>query len=342
MKCISSTKIIFGFIFNLLFLFGCNSTDTSTPKADVSDIKIDLKIYRFDQALFAIPPDSIPTSIQTLEKDFGTFFRIFGSDIIHIGETNQRDFGSMLQKFVSDFNMQTAYQQCQNKYNNISTLTSSLTEGFKHYKYYFKEKNIPDIYFYMGGFNQSIITSDSLLGIGLEKYLGNGCDFYSRLGLASYQVYKMQEEFILPDCFKAMAWSEFPYVDSIDNLASNMIYQGKVQYFMDLMLPNSHDTIKFEFTGKQWEWCLKNEKTMWAYFIDKKQLFTTVQMDIKRYIDEAPFTSTFPHESPGRTGVWIGWRMVKKYMELNPEISLKQLMLDNDYQKIMNSSKYNP
>jgi hypothetical protein len=301
-----------------------------------------LKIYRFDQALFAIPPDSVPISIPLLEKKFGNFFRIFGSDVIHIGETNRRDFGPMLQKFVSDFNMQNVYQQCQKKYTDISSLKSSLTEGFKYYKFYFKEKNIPEIYFYMGGFNQSIITSENILGIGLEKYLGENCEFYSRLGLASYQIYKMQPEFILPDCFRAIAWSEFPYVDSVDNLASNMIYQGKVQYFMDLMLPDCPDTIKFGYTGKQWEWCMSNENTMWSYLIDKKQLYTTVQMDLKRYIDDAPFTSTFPHESPGRTGVWIGWRMVKKYMELHPEITLQQLMLDNDYQKIMNSSKYNP
>jgi hypothetical protein len=238
--------------------------------------------------------------------------------------------------------MISAYEDSKKEFTDVTELNTALTDGFKHYKYYFSDKNIPEIYFYMGGFNQSIVTSENILGIGLEKYLGKGNKFYPKLGLASYQTYKMQKQFIVPDCFRAIAWSEFPYNDSIDNLASNMIYQGKVQYFLDAMLPDLDDTIKFGFTGKQWDWCINSEQSMWGYLIDKKELFTTTQIDIKRYIDEAPFTSTFPRESPGRTGVWIGWRMVSNYMKLHPEISLSQLMHDNDYQKIMNQSKYNP
>jgi len=341
MKCISFSKVIYITIICFIFLCGCTSTEKS-KRIDISDINVNLKVYRFDQVLFSIPPDSIPVMIPSLEKDFGSFFEIFGVNIIQIGKSNFRDFGPLLQKFVSDYNMQIAYSETQRSYANVSEITNELTEGFKYYKYYFKQKNVPELYFFMGGFNQSVITSDNILGIGLEKYLGENCAFYSKLGLAGYQSYKMQREFIVPDCFRAIGWSEFPYTDSIDNLVSNMIYQGKIQYFMKNVLPDCPDTLLFGYTNKQWEWCTNNEHTMWAYLIDKKQLFTTSQMDIKRYIDEAPFTTTFPHESPGRTGVWIGWQIIHKYMEQHPEITLEQLMLDNDYQKIMNGSKYNP
>jgi hypothetical protein len=334
--------LFFAIIFvSLIALCSCESDDHS-KKVDVSGVQVNLKIHRFDQALFSIKPDSIPSVIAMLEKDFGSFFHLFTSNIIHIGESNYRDFDLLLQKFVTDFNMQTAYSDCQKIYKDPTQLSSDLESGFKYYKYYFTKKNVPEVYLYMGGFNQSIVTSENILGIGLEKYLGSNSSFYSKLGLPSYLINKMRKEYIVPDCFRAIAWSEFPYNDSIDNLAANMIYQGKVQYFIDLMLPDFQDSLKFGFTGKQLEWCKENEQNMWSYLIDKKQLFTTVQMDIIRYTDDAPFTPTFARESPGRTGVWLGWRMVSKYMELHPEVSLEQLMRDDDYQKIMNQSKYNP
>lgn len=324
----------------MLLLNFCSSDKSDTP--DVSKINIKINYYRFDNDLFSISNDSLENGILNLEKKYDKFFDLFCSKIINIGQENNRNFVPLLQKYISDYNMITVYNDCKKNYNNIGSLTDSISNGFKFYKYYFPNNKLPDLYFYMGGFNQSIVTSDGVLGIGLEKYLGENYIYYKRLGLAKYQCYRLTRRYILPDCFKAIALSEFPMPDSSNNLLNSMIYQGKVQYFVDKMLPELNDTIKFGFTSKQWEWCLNNENLMWSYLIDKKQLFITNEMDIKRYIDEAPFTTYFPHESPGRTGVWIGWRIVNKYMKNNPKITLEQLMNENNYQKILDGSKYNP
>jgi len=65
-------------------------------------------------------------------------------------------------------------------------------------------------------------------------------------------------------------------------------------------------------------------------------------MNIVRFIGPAPFTSSFTNDSPGRTGSWLGWQIVRKYMKKNPEITLPELMKDDDYQKILNDSGYSP
>jgi len=327
-------------IYCILYTYGCNNNEIDKP--DISKINVQLKFHRFDQALFSVKPDSIEQNIPKLENDYGDFFNLFCSRIINIGGTNNRNFIPFLQKFISDYNMLTVYNDCQNNFKNINGLTVRITIGFKYFKYYFPDKDIPEIYFYMGGFNQSIVTSNNVLGIGLDKYLGKNYSYYSRLGLAKYQCYKLQKQFIVADCFRAMAWSEFPFNDSVNDLIHNMLYQGKVQYFIDKMLPDIVDSIKFAYTKKQWDWCLQNENLMWSYLIDKKQLFITGEMDIKRYIDEAPFTTVFPHESPCRTGVWLGWRIVCNYMKKNPKVTLVQLMQETNYEKILDGSKYNP
>jgi uncharacterized protein YjaZ len=76
--------------------------------------------------------------------------------------------------------------------------------------------------------------------------------------------------------------------------------------------------------------------------VENKRLYVTGRMDIKRLIDDGPYTNGFPVESPGRAGVWIGWQIVRKYMDKNPEVSLDKLMQMSDSQKILNDSKYYP
>jgi hypothetical protein len=305
-------------------------------------MEVNLVVHRFDQDLFAVPPDSIPSLIPALQQKYPAFLELFGSGIINIGLISEKNFGEFLARFVGDFNMIEAQMECNRVHTNLAPVTETLKEGFKHYQYYFPDKKVPEIFFYMGGFNHSVVTSENILGIGLEKYLGVNCAFYDKLGLPVYMKYDMRQEYIAPDCFRAIAWSEWPYDDKADNLINQMIYQGMVQYFIDAMLPAMHDSLKFAYTTQQLDWCTLSEKSMWAYLMDKEQLFITDRLNIRRYMEDAPFTAAFPRESPPKAGVWIGWKIVCSYMEHNSGVSLKDLMLETDYQKIMRLSHYDP
>jgi len=202
MKCIFLKPIILIVFIFISVLLSCES-ENENKKIDISGIELDLTLHRFDQALFSIPSDSIPNAIPTLKKEYGGFFELFCSQIIHIGDENSRDFVLFLQKFVSDFNMQKAYDDSKSTFTDLTEITKDLNAGFKHYTYYFKNKPVPEIYTYMGGFNQSIVVGNSFIGIGLDKYLGKNNSFYKRLGLPSYQINKMQKTFIVADCFRA-------------------------------------------------------------------------------------------------------------------------------------------
>jgi len=180
------------------------------------------------------------------------------------------------------------------------------------------------------------------LGIGLDRYLGRDCDYYPRLGIPKYSIYDMHPAKIPSDCFRAWAIGEFPFNDSIDNLVNNMIYEGTLMYFTKKMLPEQPDSLIFGFNPQQMRWCEKNEKQIWTYFIENKLLFITDSFQINKYINNAPFTSGFSQESPGRTVVWIGYRIVNSYLKNNKDITFQQMMSSKDYQKIFNQSKYRP
>ena len=57
-------------------------------------------------------------------------------------------------------------------------------------------------------------------------------------------------------------------------------------------------------------------------------------------IKNTKFYLEIDNESPGRIGVWIGWQIVRSFMN-NNEVSLQQLMT-LDAKEIFERSKYKP
>jgi hypothetical protein len=189
---------------------------------------------------------------------------------------------------------------------------------------------------------QSVITDSAIIGIGVDKYLGVDCELYGRLGFDSYKMKRMYPGMLVADCMRALAISEFEYNDSVDNMLSHIVHEGKIQYFLDAMLPFSYETIKFGYTENQFGWAEHNEDKMWGYLIENNLLFSTDALTIRKMVGDGPFTTLFANNSAPRAGAFLGWKIVQKYMENNPDITLAELMENTDYQGILNSAKYKP
>jgi gliding motility-associated lipoprotein GldB len=328
-------------IFFLLIVSGLVSCKRNPMKVDVSNISIHLKIKHLDADLLNLKADEIATAIPSLKNSYGDFFDIFTYQMIAIGGTDQSNFTQMLNSFITDTIVQQAKASVA---QNIDTLRfrKELETAFKHYKYYFHEKEIPAIYTCISGFNQSIVVAQNLLGVSLDNYLGSQSQFYEKLGLPAYKRRNMRSEKLVPEMMQAWADTEWPRPDKENTLFSNMIQQGKVLYFLDAMFPEMNDTLKIGYTEKQMVFCRKNETKMWTYLAEHKMLFTTDRMSIKRFIDDAPYTASFSEESPGRSGAWIGWQIVRAYMKSHPEVKLPDLMNNPNFQEILNQSGYQP
>ena len=329
----------FGFLFCLMVLmFSC----TRNPlKINVSNVSIDLKIKHLDVDLLKLQQAEITSAIPILKARYKEFFDIFTYRMIGIGGVEQEDFPQMLYKFVSDTLIRNLEPIVAQTIDTIQ-LRNDLELAFRHYKYYFPQKEIPVIYTCISGFNQSVVTADKVLGVSLDKYLGVNSSFYARLGLSVYKRKNMHPQKMVPDMIYAWATTEWPKGNEDNSLLSQMIQEGKGMYFVDAMMPDLTDTLKIGFTHRQLDFCKKNEATMWTYLAEHKQLFTTDRMSIKRFMDDGPYTSAFTEESPGRAGVWIGWQIVRSYMKQNKQVKLAELMEITDYQSILNRSGYQP
>ncbi|MFA8432922.1 MAG: hypothetical protein ACEPOZ_00245 [Marinifilaceae bacterium] len=319
-------------------LMGCNRNPL---KVDVSDIEMDITVWRFDQDLFAVK-NKESQELDQLSRKYGAYFDLYNYKVIQLGDPKDPRYPEYLQKFLNDPVMNEVYEKCQEVFPGFQTQKHALDNAFKHYKYYFPNRKIPQIFTHISGFNQSMVVAEDVLAISIDKYLGADCEFYERLGNPLYARYKMTPQRIPVDAIIALGLSEFSYDNPKDNVLGNLIYQGKVRYFTQAMMPDISEREIMGYKPEQIEWCLNNEDNIWGYLIEQKHLFSSEYRLIMRYINDGPFTQGLPQESPSRVGIWTGLQIVKSYMKQHPDVSLPQLMKETDYEKILRESGYQP
>ncbi|MEI6275429.1 MAG: hypothetical protein WCP08_05540 [Prolixibacteraceae bacterium] len=330
---------IAGFIFLLLILSSCHRNPLNV---NVSNIDVNLRILRLDQDLFQVTPENISRLVPELEKKYRLFFGVYNKEILAIGDSRDSLYAGYLLTFLKDPTNLKAKLKSDSVFRNFKPLASQLEEAFRHYKYYYPRMQLPAVCTYISGFNQSIVTTPDVLGISLDNYLGADCSFYKQLGLFEYKRRNMEPRKLVYDAIFGWASQQFEYKGNTENLISGMIYQGKLLYFLDAMIPEGPDHLKIGYTEEQVNWCKAHETEMWNFLVEKKLLFSGDRMELVRFVNPAPFTSPFGQKSPGRTGVWIGWEIIKSYMLKNPSVKLQDLMEENDYHKILNESGYSP
>jgi hypothetical protein len=323
----------------LAFLSGCS---TNRLKINVSDIRDEVKIVRYEEELFALGTNPGIEQIRALQDRYPDFTDLFSCRIIRIGNMTGPNGIKLIADFLNDTTIRNAKNISDGVFRDFGRIRKELINAFRHYRYYFPGKPLPVIYTCISGFNEQVFITDSLIGISLDKYLGPECRYYSMLDIPRYRQRRMFPEMIPADVMRLWGSGEFVMDRNATTLLDHMIYEGKLLYFLEAMMPACADTLLTGFTRKQSLWCSRNEAQMWNYLVENKLLFSTKQMDIVRYINDGPFTNGFPDESPARTGAWIGWQIVRSYMERNPETGLPELMAAQDSRHILNASVYTP
>lgn len=309
---------------------------------DVSKIKVEeVKIKRFEQELFAVSDENFMEQNEGLKQKYGEYYSGFVENLIWRMGADDTLFRQHLLDFVRNKDMRSLYDECQKIFADMGGIEKELTEAFRYVKYYFPDKRLPFVVSTMTGFNSSISFADSIFAIGLDMYLGEKNKFYDYAQFPFYRRKVMNPHNVVPDFLKGWAMNEFPSDSSKGDLLSEMIYAGKIMYLVDAFLPHHHDTCKIGYTKKQLDWCQYNESNIWAHIIEEEKLYSTSAEDVAKFMNEGPFTSGFVKESPARTGIWLGWQMVRQYMKRTGK-TIPDLMKENDAKKILDESKYKP
>jgi len=307
-------------------VFFSSCSDENTLEAEINRIPVTIDIDRFDLKFY----NANPEEYIELKKSYPYLFPNQFPDSIWV--KRQRD------------SIQTLlHAEIKKAYPSLDPVKEELVSLYKHIKYYFPQIQDPHVVTVVNNvdYQSKTIFTDSLLIISLDTYLGSKNPLYE--GIPKYIVQDM----------------EFPYMTShiIDELGNalvkspvnrtllgQMIYYGKKLYLKDLMLPQTSDAIKISYSQEQVDWVHDNERYMWQYFIENELLYKTQSSLFLRFIEPAPFSKFYleiDNETPGKVGQWIGWQIVRSYMEKNPDTALEKLF-ETPAMELFNQSNYKP
>lgn len=312
------------FTIALLLVLMVSCDKKSKVEKAVEAIPVALKVDRFDQAFF----EAKPNELANLKAEYPFFFPEGTPDAVWIDKMQNKDWRAL-------------YAEVQKKFPDFNKQTTEIEDLFKHFKYYFPETVMPKIYTViaeMDYHNKAIYADDKLI-IALELYLGKSHQFYT---FPEYLKQNFEERQMMPDIVSSFAVRKIP-PPTEKTLLANMIYYGKELYMKDIMLPDYTDAEKMGYTPEQITWSQENESYIWRYFIEEDLLFSTDAKLENRFVNMAPFSKFYleiDNESPGRIGQWMGWQIVRSFME-NNEVSLQE-MLKMDAKQIFERSKYKP
>lgn len=311
-------------IIALTALVSCSDGDKK--EKEIAAIPVDeVKIDRFDEKFFGGTPQDLPQ----LKNEYPYFFPPGNADSVWVNK--------MLDPFQKEL-----YSEVQKKYKSLDNLEADLEDLFKHIKYYYPNFKAPGVVALVSDdIETKAIYTDDVVLIPLSLYLG--ADNYLYEGLTQYKVKQFEQSQILPDIVSSF-YSQKAMPPRDRSLLGLMVYFGKDLYMKDLFLPDATDAAKIGYTQQEIEWAKVNEEEMWRYFIERNLLYNTDPKLYDRFIAPAPFSKFYlelDNESPGRLGQWIGWQIVRAYMENNKDVTLQEL-LQTDAKTIFENSKYKP
>jgi hypothetical protein len=233
------------------------------------------------------------------------------------------------------------WQETQQIFGDLEDITTQFEDAFRNIKYYYPEFIPPKIQFVFTGLTQDMYVSDSVIIIGLDYYLGDGAT-YRPMNIPEYILKRYRKENIVPNTLLLLS-QKFNATDIQDKtLLSDMIFYGKSFYFSKQMLPCVPDSIFLGYTPQEMKDIFYSQEIIWANFIENELLFDTNHIIKDKFISERPKTLEIGQNCPGRIGRWVGWEIIKSYMLNNPEISLPDLMRNNNARAIFEASGFKP
>ncbi len=327
----------------LCALTACHSGRTYFPK----DLEAEhIELVRFDKALMNVQKDDAQGTwddIRVLYEEYPAFMPLWVEDILGIPSADTAYLVQQLPAFLNDtvYGFKATNKREQEVFADVSDIEQDLSKAFSRIQWLYPETEIPHFYLFISGFQTPIYFEEDLIGIGGDMYLGSDYEYYNRV-VYEYQKQTMRKECIPVDVVSAYLFRTLPYTSSKSRLLDQMMYRGKVMYLVAQIFDELPGYEVMGWTKEQWDWCVTNERGIWHLVMDKRDLFKTESLVLTSYLNDGPFTSEVSQDSPGRLGIWLGWRIAESYMEHNENVSLQELMAEGDAQKILEESFYKP
>src|ERR1700751_3013092 len=125
-----------------LILIALSACNNSNNIPDISGVKVNLDVQRFEHDLFLIDTTTILPGLQSLDQKYPSFTPVFVHGVLGLPDS-AAIIDNEVRHFISLNN--SIYQEVQKNYSDLSDIKNAWQKNFQFVKYYFPSYAIPKI-----------------------------------------------------------------------------------------------------------------------------------------------------------------------------------------------------
>lgn len=313
----------------ILILTLISSCDHNPLDVDASHVKVDIAYTNMDDIIFNSDSVTLMKNHHSFKEELKDIYDYQVGYCLRIGNVEDTTFYNSVMQYRADTNIQQLESDIQSRFSDLTKRQEIITNGFRQLKYHFPEGKQPkNIVFMNSLFRSGVFCTENEVGVGMEWFLGDSNRVIQQLDPQTFFAWMkegMNEQYMERDVITG--WVETHYVNPAEgSLAQHMVRWGKVLYLTEAAYPEFESNIIMRYSKEDYEWALDNEYQYWKYLVDENLLFKIDERTTNNMVGEGPFTPGLPdQESPDRLGQFLGYRMVKNYMN-NNEITVEEML----------------
>lgn len=321
-------------VFLLSLIVACNNSPLKVNLVAENEMK--LQYLNMDSLLFN--SSDIGETHARLRNEIPDLYAYQLGHCLGIASEEDSLVKASLTLFFQDSFVRNLETEIAMEFGDVSRFKNEINKAFSYLHYHFPKGKFPEKIVFMNSFfASSAFCTENEIGIGLERYLGVNSESIQMLPpqeFFEWMKVDMNKEFIVRDVLTS--WILTHYVpENNGNLAEKMIYWGKVLYLTNASIPEDNGRLVLRYSQDDFTWAEENLYSFWKYLVDENLLFTKDEQLQANMLHEGPFTPGLPEKGPDRLGQYLGWKMVKQYIEFN-DVPLEDL-IETPYNDILQS-----
>lgn len=295
---------------------------------DVSDTKVDISFYNIDSLLMNTDSTRLASLHSDLKLKIPELYDYQVGYCFQIGKVGDSAFVSSFLEYKRDSFIQKLEAEIGSTFKSTDKYRQGIVLGFKYLKTHLPSVKMPKSIGFMNSlFVSNAFSTEEEIGIGLERYLGAKSASIERLPSEPFYSWVkdgMEEKYLERDAMAS--WIMTHIVPEVDgSLSEKMIRWGKIIYLTEAAYPKTDKHIILRYKEEGYKWANENEAFLWKYLVDEQLLFKLDEKISQNMLSDGPFTPGLPEKGPDRLGQYLGWRMVKNFMETT-ETSFEDLL----------------
>ena len=207
----------------------------SSEDEDSRATRVEVNRYDRLQSLYLQTGDF--SALQQMNTNYSIETRTLIEKMLHLGTVDDPEISNKFLKFYQDTTLQVVIADAEAQYANMEDINKELSDAFARLQTQIPEFPVPAVYAQIGALNQSIVVGEGLIGISLDKYLGENYPLYLRYDYSQQQRQTMRREYIVPDCMSFYLISLYP-MDNYDERSQmdRDLHMGKVMWIVNRVM----------------------------------------------------------------------------------------------------------